>query len=275
MADKPNCTVLVSSCDAYSDAWPPFFSILKTEWPDCPYPIVLCTDGLPYHMEGLDIATYGLHPAGERVPWGQLLLEHLERINTEYVLFLLEDFYFEAPVDQKRIEQCLGWLEADENIAMFSFIPTDPRHNIRDGKYPSFEKRPKNPDAPYVFNTQAAVWRRRRLMEFIRPHENPWEWEVNGSRRACRYPDDFYSAVEGEPAIMWYPPGGVLYRGKWVEEYMAPLLEKHGIEMDLIQRGCKPDRLPTKPFWRKVVDSPKTIAAMAGRAWRRYLSLKR
>jgi len=36
--------VLIASCDAYSDAWAPFFALMKKYWPDCPYPIYLISN---------------------------------------------------------------------------------------------------------------------------------------------------------------------------------------------------------------------------------------
>ena len=36
------CTIIVSSCDSYSDLWIPYLNLLKLYWPNCPYKINLC-----------------------------------------------------------------------------------------------------------------------------------------------------------------------------------------------------------------------------------------
>ncbi len=41
---KSEVTVLINSCDAYSDLWEPFFKLFSIYWPDCPYEIVLNTE---------------------------------------------------------------------------------------------------------------------------------------------------------------------------------------------------------------------------------------
>ena len=45
MIDKNSqYAVVVSSCDAYSDAWKPFFKLFFKYWSDCPFPIYLVTN---------------------------------------------------------------------------------------------------------------------------------------------------------------------------------------------------------------------------------------
>ena len=102
MTDKCNCTVVVSSCDKYEDTWYPFFKILKKEWPDRPYPIALITESKSYAYEDMNIRTLGIYGPDKKVPRGRLVKETLKRIETEYVIFMLGEFYLHGKVDQKR-----------------------------------------------------------------------------------------------------------------------------------------------------------------------------
>ncbi len=230
------CAVFVSSCDKYSDLWYPFFSILKNRWKEIPYPIYLSTETKSFSCDGMVITVlnneYSLQ-TGKQIPWGKLNKEALKKLDTEYVLFMIDDFFLIEDVDQKRINDCINWMEKDREIAVFSFwrVRTG---SIRDNKYPHFELREKKGE--YRFNCQAAIWRRERLIEFIREHESPWDWEIYGSIRSRRYNDKFYSAIEGEPYIMRYFPGGALRRGKWVRE-AADLLSTNNIKVDFSKRG--------------------------------------
>jgi len=235
MLKKNNCTIVVSSCDNYEDTWYPFFKILEEQWPDRPYPIVLNTESKSFDYEDMDIMTFNFYKSGQKIQWGKRLIKTLENIDSEYIVFLLDDFFLLDRVDQKRIDECLDWMNKDKNIAVFSFWRTH-QPNIKDNKYPHFEKRPQ--EAEYRLNCQAAVWRREKLISYIRPHENPWQWELLGSKRSSRYKEDFYSAIEGEPYIFvydWFSGGGV-HRGKWTKNIEA-LFEKHGIEIDYSRRG--------------------------------------
>jgi hypothetical protein len=50
-----NLSIVVSSCDSYSDLWNPFFTLLKKYWIGIEkYPIYLCTESKKITFEGLD-----------------------------------------------------------------------------------------------------------------------------------------------------------------------------------------------------------------------------
>ena len=229
--NSDRCTVVVCSCDEYKDTWDPCFKILSHEWPDIKYPITLVTEKLPYQCKYMDV---DVCKVGKIMPWGRRMLKCLKKIDTEYIMLLLDDYYPLEKVDQNRIEECLDWMSGDTNVAVFSFNPT-PGNNIKDNKYLHFEKRTQ--DGEYRFNCQPAVWRRERLIEFIRPHETPWQWEVVGNIRSRRYSDDFYSAIEGEPYVFThlFETYG-LRQAKWGVA-TVDLFKKHDVEMDLTIRG--------------------------------------
>lgn len=262
------CTVLISSCDSYEDTWEPFFRIMDIQWPDCPYPIVLNTESKQYSYKNFEISCPNHYVKGQKVAWGERLIHTLKAINTEYVIFLLDDFFFTNKVDQKRIEMCISWMDNDTDISVFSFRRTH-QPNIKDGLYPCFERRPQ--DAEYRLNCQAAVWRREDLISYIKPHETPWEWEIYGSRRSRKYTKKFYSAIEGAPYVFDYDimKYGVI-RGKWAKT-TVPFFEQFGINnVDYEHRGFAdednpygdkepysmkshfPKDIVTKEFWKQI-----------------------
>ena len=54
-------TVLVNSCDSYSDLWNTFFDVLRLQWHDCPYEIILNTETKNYSYNGFNIKTLSLY----------------------------------------------------------------------------------------------------------------------------------------------------------------------------------------------------------------------
>ena len=105
------CTLLVNSCDNYSDTWTPFFKLLSKYWPDCPYKIVLNTESLSFKYNDLNINTFSFYKEGKSVSWGRRVIRHLKKIETEFVLIVLDDFFIRANVDQARIEECISWMK--------------------------------------------------------------------------------------------------------------------------------------------------------------------
>ena len=211
--------------------------MLEEHWPDRPYPIVLNTESKSYEYKDMDIKTFRHYKPGKKVAWGRRLIRTLKCIDTEYILLLLDDFLLLEDVDQKRIEQCIDWMDKDRNISVFSFWRTR-QPNIKNNKYPHFEKRPQV--AEYRFNCQAAIWRRKELIKYLRPHESPWLWEIYGNKRSSRYKEDFYSAIEGEPYIFTYDwkGGGAIHRGRWTQSAVK-LLRQYGVDIDFSVRGIE------------------------------------
>lgn len=232
-----DCTLLVSSYDGGEDLWPGFFTALTTQWPELDLPIVLNTESKSCSFPGLDIKTFSFYP-GTPPKWGERLIKTLQQIDTEYILLFLEDFWLTAPVDDAFFRKCLGYMRANPDVATLSFKPT-PGPNIQDGRFERFERRPQKPEQQfhYRLNCQVAIWRRKRLIEFIRPFEDPWQWELFGSRRSTRYPDAFYTLIEGEKEAFPYDDGHIVTHGRWNMPFAKPLCEYYGLTPDFSIRG--------------------------------------
>ena len=199
-------------------------------------PIVINTETKGYSFDGLNIRTFNTKKA---IPWGRRLIGALKSIETKYILFALEDFYLEDRVDSSALDKCIGYMEENPEVAVFSFYPTEDENNIPSNRYLGFEKRPQRGE--YRLNCQIAVWNREKLISFIRPHESPWEWELYGSRRSARYKEEFYSIAHGEDLPFKYSRGAVIMRGRWWIEKVEPLNEKYALGIDYTARGSYED----------------------------------
>lgn len=232
-----SCTLLVCSCDKYDDCWEPFFKLLKIQWRQMDFPVLLNTESKSFEYEGFDIRTLGLYKNGENPPWGERMLAHLAAVKTEYVLVMLDDFFLCKSADDARIRRCIGALEKNKDVATFCFYKI-PGTNIADGRFESFERRSQRGD--YKYNLQAGLWRTKELASFIRAHESPWVWEVAANYRACRSKQSFYCAADGNDLALDYYGGtdwsGVM-RGRWYLPNVEPLFKKYGIEVDFSLRG--------------------------------------
>ncbi len=248
MEMKNDITVLVNSCDSYEDTWYPFFKLFHTYWENCPYRIVLNTESKCFAYDGLTIDCFRLYkncpPA-----YGERMLEHLKRINTKYILVLIDDFFIQEKVDVAEIERCRGWMEENENIACFSFSPVRDEHNTPSGKYAGYEKRPTV--GTYKINFQAALWRTDKFMESWKPHESPWEWEKCATFRSFFTDLEFYSRCkDAHNPINYGAKFGEAWNvvsGLWVVDSVDPVFQANDIHIDYAKRGileCAISELP-------------------------------
>lgn len=239
----PHYTLVICTCDAYADAWPPLFTLFRKYWPGLDAPIVLNTETRTFEFPGYDILCpqiYKGHPNPASVPWSRRLRETLtQAVTSDLVLIFLDDFYLRSPVNEDRLEICLRLMESDLDIANIALFPCPPPFTPTK-EHPWLARRSKS--APYLFNLQAGLWRRQRLLHFLRDHESPWYFERWGSKRGRRYPDDFYGLnVEDERELIfnYWPSMQGLSKGMWLPK-TPELFEQEGIDVDLTARGVMP-----------------------------------
>lgn len=87
---KTDISVLVVSCDKYSDLWGPFFTLFWRYWtvPSCK--VYLGSNYLIYNDPRVETIAIG-----EDKNWSHGLIEIVSKIDTPYIILMLEDFFFE------------------------------------------------------------------------------------------------------------------------------------------------------------------------------------
>lgn len=249
------CTILVNSCDSYEDTWNPFFKLLKKYWPDCKYPIVLNTESKKYKFEDLNITTINVEDKyrDKNISWSKRLKNVLNKIDSKYILFMMDDFFLMDYVESNRVEEVINWMEQDNNIAVFSFFRVeDEKHkDVESIKYPHYFLRDKF--GSYRYNCQAAIWNKEELIKSLRDFESAWDWEINGNIRSYRSKKEFYTLMDPKYYIFNYncEDYGVV-RGKWRLPETAELFEKEGIEIDFNIRNNKESKKRPGFFKRKI-----------------------
>lgn len=184
-----NVTLLVSSCDKYEDSWYPYFELVKKYWPQHPGKIALITETKQYSTEGLNIKTYN-YP--ESYTWSERLYRTLESIETKYIIFSLEDFFLLDYVKQERIDECIKWMDENENIVECRLCGSDLNKLKKTEKYGDFYI--ADSTVGYRLDTQVALWNKEALMSFIDLSETPWQFERLGSQRI----------KSSEKTFLWY-----------------------------------------------------------------------
>lgn len=225
-------TVMLLTCDKNADVLPYFFYFYKKYWPEF-------DDAIFINIESKrDISSpfECVYPQKEYNwddPWSGRLFDCLKQISTEYVLLIMDDFFLTDYVDQNEIDRCLTIMDNNPDIACFNFAYSNSPFDRKEfDRYVLVNKK-----APFRMNLQTCLWRKNRLEKFIRKHENPWQFEIWGSRRIRRYNDRIYHLDLNAKKIFTYPVGGVLADGKWRTDESVKLLKDNGIDFDENQRG--------------------------------------
>jgi hypothetical protein len=239
----PSLTIIVQSTDSFSDCWPPFFKLFSYYWPGCKYPILLNTETKTFSFNGLDIESTGILQLsqGKWPTWSESLLLCLEKVNTDIILLMLDDFFISGWIDIESFEiltsimvnRGYSHITLTEHGYHRPVIPTNDPYLL------SIRQKAK-----YRISTSPALWRKDVLKSYLRHAESAWEFEIFGSRRAWRKPDTFFIAnpakiKNGHEGVIPYFQGthdtGIV-KGRWQRE-IKPFFEKHGIDVDYSVRG--------------------------------------
>jgi len=239
-------SLVVASCDAYSDLWPPFFQLLKKHWPSFDAPIYICTESKKIEVEGLDIRC----PLNfdRKVTWSHRMLTLLKIIDSENILFMLDDFWIKNTVNEELIEKCIDYLENDKNIGYFCLkSQVQQPHmdfNFPSNKYPEFLVYGQK--TIFRINTQIGLWRKNYLIKVLRKHEDVWFFETRASWRSSHlYGNDIYILRPDIQRPIDYHLCGVLHQGKYIQEFLDDF-SSDNLQLDLT-RGVVPTMTHADP----------------------------
>ncbi len=221
-----DCTVLVTSCDAYRDVERPFLTLFRRYWPDCPFELVVV--GESGAEEGFDRAIL----TGRGKTWSQMLVEALDAISTPYVLMLMNDYYLERPVDTALILRRLG--EAKAADALNYRLDPDPPRAVK--------------NTAYSVSCKVGIWNRAFLRDLATKTGSAWEFE--------RYGSYLFDLEDKRPLLVSerpeFPFFDMLHSG-YLESYGARLLVREGIDRALLKRTEAPFCFKVKTFFKTFV----------------------
>lgn len=141
--------------------------------------------------------------AGDDDEWSQRLRFFLQNIDTDYVLLLLEDFFFDRLVSSQELNVQLGLLHTLQGISLRLF-PNPPANYFHNGLGVL------SAGAHYRVSLQASIWNRGHLLDLLVDEETPWEFEWHGSQRSRSLSSGFYCVSK---AVLHY--WHVVERGEW------------------------------------------------------------
>lgn len=229
--NKGEVTILVNSCDLYEDAWYPFFKLFQIQWPDCPYRIVLNTETKKYDCPFMNVETIN---SGSDLSWTARLRYALNQIDSEFVLFFLEDFFLMEKVDDELFFQAVDLIKSNPKIGrinfmrkrlddVFTYVPNEVCY------FKKIDKKGKRRTDVII-----SLWRKDYFLKLLYKDENPWQYEIESDIRSKYAGYDIYTQRYAVSSPVFHycmnPADGIgITAGKWLKGNTL-LFEKYGIE---------------------------------------------
>lgn len=231
------CSVLINSCDKYEDAWLPYMKLAEKFWPDCPYQFYLNTEHKPFSNAGFPVTVLNVLVKDDEknVPWGKRLKDCLLRIQSPYVIIMLEDFFLQAPVNQEELARCINLMENDERYAAIYFKQIAGFTEVDDAEPKYFQMKENK---MYKLNLQAGIWRKSDLEALVEDDDSPWSFEFVGQDRLEGRDKIFLCSMDGthykmDGAVFPYLTGRTTGYGIWTGKWLwnnDQLFRKNGIK---------------------------------------------
>jgi hypothetical protein len=173
------------------------------------------------------------YPASE---WSNGVIRSLEKMESageEFIIFMLEDYWLNSPVNHDVIhELCMFMNNSPRNILRIDLTADRCQHrNFIASKIDLFSCQLLRTQAnsPYQMSFQTGIWNIKLMQEILQPYEDPWASEIQGSKRL---------AIAGDRYQVWgtnvypvrYQP---VYRTKRVSIDISKLVKE---DQDLIMR---------------------------------------
>lgn len=243
-------SILINTCDKFEDCWDPFFKLMAKYWSDCKGKIFLNTEFKDYSYPNLSITAVkgcvNKQYKGKFATWSQCLRWALDKIDTDIVLYMQEDYFLKAPVKNNVVEKYVRLM--DENPEIKCLHLTDQASTAtRKSDYEGLNI--VDTKQRYRVSCQAALWRKEELLSLIRDYESAWEFEEFGSQRSSKI-NHLYLTVDrnvvklNEYEIIPYIFTGIV-QGKWIKECIK-LFADNDIHVDFSKRGFNEGRAPKK-----------------------------
>jgi len=234
-------TIVVNTCDDYSDVLEIFFKAFEKWWPNCPYPIVINTESNQY-ASSFPARVHTSTSNGDTDDWGARLLSTLIEIESEFVLMVYDDFIIEEKVDNDQIHKAILLLESQNDAAVTYLINTSLPLMTNDSEALFV---PIKDGVEYRLNSAPGIWRRQVLMDYTSPGDNPWAWEIFGTYKTWGDGLSYYSINPKQSDIFPYnySKGGAIYRGKWVQEVVDKAIINYPLSIDWGKRGFSSEKV--------------------------------
>lgn len=165
-----NISLLISTCDKFSDLWDQHIIQLRKHWKGEMFPVYMVTDKkTPKRYDGVEIIV-----AGEEKDFPMRIKYAIEQIPTEFILLTLDDYFLINDVYSKKLDY-LAQLAKEKNIF---YLKLYDRRMTNPKKYEAIDNLiPIDLNRKYAITLYPAIWDKRFLFNSVKKDMTPWKYE--------------------------------------------------------------------------------------------------
>ena len=175
-----NMTMLILSCDKFSDLWDGHIKLLERNWPDRDMETYIVTDAQTdkfYENVGIIIA-------GTDCEWSERLAVALRSVKTDYVFITLDDYFLIEKVDDSSIVALTDMMDR-EKIDYVRLFKRPKRTREELYGYSGINR--VDTTCNYSVNLYPGIWKKDFIETCVKKPLNAWKFEVSLHKRTGEY----------------------------------------------------------------------------------------
>ncbi len=172
---KNEMSILLLSCDNYSDLWDDFFNLKEKFWPNCHYKWYIVTESKDYHRDSVEVIK-----CGKELNWSGRFRKAVQFVESPLVGVFLEDYFINATIDNERINGLVDFM-IDKKVD-FLDLGNVFRHKIdaKGKQYFADHLVIIDKHQRYGLDTAAAIWKKGYLLEKLGEGDySAWKFEAD------------------------------------------------------------------------------------------------
>ena len=124
--------------------------------------------------------------------WTNGIMKFLRSRDSKLFILFLEDYWLNSPVEISKVEKLYKFMQEFTDRILRIDLTSDRASCGKVKPYFSLgnvELIETPPNSRYQMSFQTAIWNREHLINVLVPFEDPWEAEMNGTKRLAKRPD--------------------------------------------------------------------------------------
>ena len=180
ITDITKVPILLHTMDSYSWTWNNWYTLFK-KYVHNHGPIYFLTED-----KAPDFVDEVIHIKSGKGEWGARLLKGLEQIDSDLLFYMQEDFWAVKDLVLSNDILDIFYKLNMENMIIAYLVNSLSLEKIQGDLYKY------NQNSDYTQNHSFGLWRKDVLCSNVFPNENPWQNEVDGTKRRNKLPHNVY-----------------------------------------------------------------------------------
>jgi len=173
-------SIIISSCNRYHYLWDIQLQLFDKYWGDCPYNIYYVSENseLPTISTNLKLHNFNVKnaPMGAS-DWSYMLQNVLKYVESEYVLYMQEDYIFTNHIHNLRFESVFKYIKTND-INYLRFYTGPPGNGKICNIDTNTSIREILPESSWRGNLMLALWKKNTLLSLVNGlNITPWQFE--------------------------------------------------------------------------------------------------